>query len=236
MPFGSKLHFPLSLYNYYFSLFIRGEKNQKHYINTFVKGTHFTSNIVCRQESPSCWPDLSLSPEPSHLHELLRWLRPGLPAHRGPSLGGGETTAEGGLRGRGARRPSPVFPAALRAEAGLRAAASWRPALFWLSIRCSAQSWQTLPAAWMAFCTQAPCKGAALDTRLLPTTALSAHWLCGLRGAPRPGWGSILRTLGPPHLSTSGLQRRMAVSACVMGAWVAPNSCQVSCLMLSGHN
>lgn len=86
------------------------------------------------------------------------------------------------------------------------------------------------------FVSRPPCKGAALDTRLLPMTALSAHSLCGLRGASRPGWGSILRTLGPPHLSTSGLQRRMAVSTCVMGAWVAPNSCQVSCLMLSGHN
>lgn len=54
LPFGSKLHFPLSLHNYYFSLFIRGKKkNQKHDINTFVKGTHFTSNIVCRQESPA---------------------------------------------------------------------------------------------------------------------------------------------------------------------------------------
>ena len=58
--------------------FSSGKKNQKHYINTFVKGTHFTSNIVCRQESPSRWPDLSLSREPSHLHELLQWRWGGL--------------------------------------------------------------------------------------------------------------------------------------------------------------
>lgn len=48
-------------------------KNQKHYINTFVKGTHFTSNIVCRHESLSHLLDLPLSLESSHLHELLQW-------------------------------------------------------------------------------------------------------------------------------------------------------------------
>lgn len=50
-------------------------KNQKHYINTFVKGTHFTSNIVCRHESLSHLLDLPLSLESSHLHELLRRCR-----------------------------------------------------------------------------------------------------------------------------------------------------------------
>ena len=33
--------------------FHQEKKNQKHDINTFVKGAHFTSNVVCRQESPA---------------------------------------------------------------------------------------------------------------------------------------------------------------------------------------
>lgn len=77
--------------------FHQEKKNQKRYINTFVKGTHCTSKTVCRQESPRPWPDLSLSPEPSHLHELLQWLlRPGL--LQAGLQGGGEAAAEGGGR------------------------------------------------------------------------------------------------------------------------------------------
>lgn len=124
-----------------------------------------------------------------------------------------------------------MLPAALRAEAGLKEAGF---VLVLHQVLCTELA---DPACRLGrpFVSRPPRKGAALDTGLLPMMALSAHALCRLLGASRPGWGSILRTLGPPHLSTSGLQS-MAVEACVMGAWVAPNSCQVSCLMLSGHN
>ena len=41
-------HFTITTFH-----FSSGKKNQKHDINTFVKGAHFTSNVVCRQESPA---------------------------------------------------------------------------------------------------------------------------------------------------------------------------------------
>lgn len=120
--------------------FSSGKKNQKHYINTFVKGTHFTSNIVCRQESPSRWPDLPLSREPSHLHELLQW-RCGLACRRAerPCWGRGDRQGgrRRGKRGRGGHRSGRQAGGSARrsqqplADMGLKAAASWRPALFW---------------------------------------------------------------------------------------------------------
>lgn len=116
-----------------------GEKNQKRSINTFVKGTRFTSNIVCRQESPSRGPDLSLSPKPSHLHELLQRALPAWPAHRRPRWREGRAAvAAGGQGGAGpgghslgrqagrqeARQGAPGSP--VWRPGRLKAVASWR--------------------------------------------------------------------------------------------------------------
>lgn len=85
--------------------FSSGKKKSKVYINTFVKGMHFTSNTVCRQESPAAG---------------LTWLCLGSPpicmsyyngcslACRGSPARGGETDSLGG-RAQGSRawRPQP---------------------------------------------------------------------------------------------------------------------------------
>lgn len=157
--------------------FSSGKKNQKRYINTFVKGTHCTSKTVCRQESPRPWPDLSLSPEPSHLHELLQWLlRPGL--LQAGLQGGGEAAAEGGGPGGGARRPQlgglgqagGVLPAQGLGRPSGAGNGRPAPALDQPSPRC----WRTAPAALLALCRRPAHRGA-------PWTHV--HCL-SLRGAP----------------------------------------------------
>lgn len=198
--------------------FHQEKKNQKRYINTFVKGTHCTSKTVCRQESPRPWPDLSLSPEPSHLHELLQWLlRPGL--LQAGLQGGGEAAAEGGGPGRGARRPQlgglgqagGVLPAQGLGRPSGAGNGRPAPALDQPSPRC----WRTAPAALLALCRQASTQRRSVDTRPLPVTArgpaLAPAGPSLPGGAPSPGlWASST----PPPVEPQG---RTAVEACVMG-------------------
>lgn len=185
--------------------FHQEKKNQKRDINTFVKGTHFTSSIVCRQESPSPWPDLSLSQEPSHLHELLRWLlRPGLLAGWPAGGRGGRQQREGaGRRGQeatagrpgGGRRGAPG-PARRPAGPGLG------PALL---RGVSARG----PLCW-------PCAGRPAH-RGAPRTHAAALRPAVTRRAVAAWRGAAPRTVGQLCLSPFGPQRRTAAEACAMG-------------------
>lgn len=135
LPFGSKLHFPLSLHNYYFSLFIR--KKIKSTILILLSKVHILHVILFVDRNPqaaglTCLCLLSPRICMSYYN-----------SHRGcPARGGGAHTAEGGSGGGGQeatapsevgrRRPSMVLTEALSGEAELKAAAWWRPALSWL--------------------------------------------------------------------------------------------------------
>lgn len=52
LPFGSKLHFPLSLHNYYFSLFIRGKKKIKSTILILLSKVHILHLILFVDRNP----------------------------------------------------------------------------------------------------------------------------------------------------------------------------------------
>lgn len=113
----------------------------------------------------------------------------------GPA-GGGEAEAGGGRRGRGRRAGGPGgLPAAWRRpEPGLKAAASWRPALFWpltalLLSGVSRPSLRPLTAS----CRPGPSKGAA------PQTSADCCWrkAPGTRSPACPAPGTVLRAPGP---------------------------------------
>lgn len=184
--------------------FHQEKKNQKRYINTFVKGTHCTSKTVCRQESPRPWPDLSLSPEPSHLHELLQWLlRPGL--LQAGLQGGGEAAAEGGGRVEGPGGHSweawgrPAGCSRPRASAG-RAGRQW-PAGPGLR--------SALPAVLedRARCSAGPLQAGQHTQALRGHTSTACH-CAGPRSGPRRAfsawWGAIPGAVGQLDPSSCG--------------------------------
>ena len=105
--------------------FHQEKKNQKHDINTFVKGAHFTSNVVCRQESPAAGLT-SLCLRSAHI--CMSYYNA---AARGLLGGAVQTDRKGRHRG---KTSSPMLPAAPcsqqpccePAEARLKATASRR--------------------------------------------------------------------------------------------------------------
>lgn len=132
--------------------------------------------------------------------------------------------AVGGRRGRGRRAGGPARAPSSLAEAGpgLKAAASWRPALFWpLTALLLHGVGRPLLAPLTASWRPAPCKGGAPET--------SAD--CPGRGLWAPSSGPRARTTCLP-LAYKG----WTAQACGTGGGAAPEIQQVSWLMPSGHS
>lgn len=161
MPFGSKLHFPLSLHNYDFSLFIR--KKIKSTILILLSKVHILHVILFVDRNPqaaglTCLCLLSPRICMSYYN-----------SHRGCPAWGWGSHSRRRVRGRGheatapsevgRRRPSMVLTEALSGEVE----ASFVLAL--ISPSCT-WCWQTFATASGSLQSTVPCKGRASSHRL----------------------------------------------------------------------